>query len=818
MRIPLSTYRLQLRPGFGFKQAAEVVPYLFALGVTDLYLSPIFKARRESQHGYDVTDPNELRPELGSAEDFDALVLELQGRGMGLLLDIVPNHMAVSHENPWWWDVLEKGESSRFAPVFDVDWRPPRRALAGKVLLPVLGDVYGKILEAGELKAGEGKLSYYGHSFPLRGGTPGLGGKKGEPRTWDALDSVLEEQCYRLAFWKTATPDINYRRFFDISDLVGVRQEDPNVFVLTHSLALRLVRSGKVTGLRVDHVDGLRDPRGYLERLSSEVKDAYVLVEKILTGDETLPGDWPVAGTTGYDWLKVANGIFADESGVRRLDRLHQSFTGSRVGFADIVFRAKRRVLEEFFPGELEHLLGRLAELAELDRHARDLGRPALREAIVTLTAALPVYRTYAREGELDEVGRRVIEQALGEARTRGGGPALDFLGRVVRLEAEGAMRFVGRWQQLTGPIMAKGLEDTALYVYVRLLSLNDIGARRSRARSLGDFHRFNLRRRAEHPHSMNATSTHDTKRSEDVRARLHVLSELAHEWGQALARWSRWNRPRKKLVGGALVPTPAEEMLLYQTLVGVFEEGEPIAERVKAYVLKAAREAKVHTSWTAPSAPHEAALLGFVDAILEPGKFLRELGRFAARVAFYGAFGSISQVVLKIGSPGVPDFYQGTELLDLSLVDPDNRRPVDFDTRRKMLGELTGPPASNDPGRVKLFVTSRALAFRKERRELFLEGEYLPLEVKGPLGSHVCSFARRRGEEWAIVAAPRLLAGLVPVGRFPVGRGVWGSGQITLPALAPRAWRNVFTGEGIRGRLSLERVFATFPVALLAA
>jgi (1->4)-alpha-D-glucan 1-alpha-D-glucosylmutase len=821
MRVPAATYRLQLGRRLRLADALDLVPYLDALGITDLYLSPITRARQWSTHGYDVTDPNAIDPALGTEEELDALAHALERRGMGLVLDMVPNHMAASHENPWWMDVLRRGERSAFARVFDIDWA------RGRLLLPVLGDRYGAALERGDLQVKDGTLRYYDHVFPLVGARGALAGTPGVPRSWDRLDALLGKQPYRLAHWKTASPEINYRRFFDINDLVGVRVEDPWVFERTHALVLRLVSRGTVTGLRADHVDGLRDPQGYLERLRAACGPGiYLLVEKILTGDERLPAEWPVDGTTGYDWLKVANGIFADGKGVRDLEALYKGFTGNGEPFVEIVRRLKRRVLEELFPGELARLVETLHALADHDRQACDLGAAQLREALVLLTASLPVYRTYFRHGAGDAASHAVLERALREARARAvntDAAAFDFLGRAI----EGSSDLAARWQQLTGPVMAKGLEDTAFYVYTRLLSLNDIGARRSRARSLEDLHAFNRHRRERWPRSLNATSTHDTKRSEDVRARLHVISELAHEWGQLVPRWSRLHHAKKRRVHGALVPDPSEEMLLYQTLVGVWPlEGpdEEFLARVRLYLVKALREAKVHTSWTSPDEGYEEALLAFASAILEPSRARDELERFARRAAFYGALGSLAQVVLKVASPGVPDFYQGTELWSLALVDPDNRRPVDFALRERLLRELREGLVSPAlllerwrDGRVKLFVTSRALELRRERQALFLEGDYVPLHATGSRRQHVCAFARRLRGEWALAAVPRLLARVVPEGRFPLGKPVWPEGALVLPRGAPAVWRNVFTGEHVR-RLALADVFRSFPVALLVS
>lgn len=659
--MPLATYRVQLNGHFGFQAARALVPYLHRLGVTDLYASPVLQASPGSMHGYDTTDPTRLNPELGSEQDFDALAEELSGLGMGLLLDIVPNHMAASPDNPWWLDVLEHRQSSPYADFFDIDWDPAWGHVRGRVVLPVLGRPYGEALESGEIRLSLEEdglfVRYYGLRLPLEARSwalllercleavaPPASGefvalldmarrlpphavpegqgraeayaqrRAGTDRLWHAinasprlhgllaetvahaherqdgpelLDRLLSLQPYQLVFWRTGLEKLNYRRFFDISGLVGVRVELQQVLEAGHSLVFRLVRQGKVTGLRIDHIDGLSDPHEYLLRLQSRLsgsvengdatppgegsKGMYVVVEKVLSGDEALPEEWPVSGTTGYDFLNLANAVFVSPEGFRALEKAH------RESFEDVVYRTRKQVIQHLFPAETFALCQRLASLAQHDRVGCDLRREDMSRALVEVTACMPVYRTYICGEEVSPCDRACIEQAVRRARERAPAlepRALDFLRRVLLLETpapwQAALEFVMDWQQATGPVMAKGLEDTALYSYSVLLSLNDVGGNPGATDfSIQGFHRRNAERRERWPHTLNATSTHDTKRSEDVRARINVLSEMPDAWSKRLAAWGRWNRPGKRLVRGALVPGLNEEKLLYQTMLG---------------------------------------------------------------------------------------------------------------------------------------------------------------------------------------------------------------------------------------------------------
>ncbi len=950
LRIPSSTYRLQFHRRFRFEHARNLVPYLDALGITDLYASPVLQARRGSTHGYDVTDPTRLNGELGTGAHFDALAKELRDRGMGLLLDIVPNHMAASVENRWWTDVLESGPSSPFAPYFDIDWHSPKKALNGKVLLPILGGPYGRTVEEQEisLRLDKGGLTVHCHSvrlpvsihsyprilslrLPSLEETYGpehpsfrelwdlisgiehlpksvpsdpegrrdryaveeeikarllrlyterheireyldetlrvVNGRKSDPGSFDHLDRILSEQHYWLSFWRLANEEINYRRFFAVSDLISLRVEDPRVFDAAHDLVLRLAEEGKVTGLRVDHVDGLYDPHGYLVRLMQRLtgsKDAdppaafYVLVEKILGEEESLPPEWPVHGTTGYEFMNALNGIFVSAQGVKVLDDVYARFTRAAPDFRETVYRSKMLMMDSLFAGEMHSLGNHLGRLAEQDRYARDLPQKELRAALVEVTACFPVYRTYARSGELSARDVRYISKALRQAQQRGAkisAPVFDFLRRVLLQEIppslsgperEDWLRFLMRWQQFTGPIMAKGFEDTSLYVYNRLVSMNEVGGHPDSAGlSVGAFHDRCSTAAGRWPHAMNATSTHDTKRSEDVRARIDVLSEIPGEWEERLKAWSEMNRARKRVVNGIAVPDPAEEVLLYQTLLGAWplEKGDlpELKNRIEGYMVKAIREAKVHTRWIRPNPPHENAVREFVSALLEepcPGAnaFLADFLPFQAKVAHFGAINGLAQLLVKIAAPGAPDIYQGTEIWDFSLVDPDNRRPVDFRKRIGMLNELltreqqgrsalAGELLSSwRDGRIKLYVTCKALGFRRERRDIFRDGAYLPLSAAGGKREHALAFARGKGDAWAIAAVPRLSTRLVPENGFPLGEQAWGLRTfLRLPENLPSAWRNAFTGETLRAGgagngkvLHLHEVFRSFPVALL--
>jgi (1->4)-alpha-D-glucan 1-alpha-D-glucosylmutase len=762
LRIPTATYRLQFNKSFQFKDAGSLVSYLDRLGISDIYASPLLKARKGSSHGYDVTDPTRLNPELGTTGDFGNLSEKLQQLHMGLLLDIVPNHMAASPENPWWQDVLEKGQASPFAGVFDTNW-----------------------------------LDFRGSGQPT-----------------------------------------GYRRFFDISDLIGVRAENPEIFEATHSLIFRLLSESKITGLRIDHIDGLYDPLEYLRRLRENTVGVYTVVEKILSGDETLPEDWPACGTTGYDFTSILNAFFVDSDGITTLNHIYTRFIHSDKSFRDLVYEKKKQVMNELFPDEIEALGRWLAHLS---------GEISVEEAsclIMELTACLPVYRTYIRTVKIASQDRRYLESAFQEADERNVTAinALKFLKKMIMLDFPADfnqenktawLNFIMRWQQFTGAVMAKGFEDTALYSYHRLISLNEVGGNPdTTGLSVGDFHKWNLSRMKHRPHTLNTTSTHDTKRSEDVRARINVLSEIPDEWEEHLMRWQKWNGVKKLKANGLLVPEPNTEMLLYQTLLGAWplftEEVPDLKVRLKDYMIKAVREAKAITSWIKIHREYEDALLSFIDNILQDSadnEFLTDFLEFQKKIAYYGALNSLAQVLLKTTSPGIPDFYQGTELWDFSLVDPDNRRPVDFERRKRLMdGLLQEQPemeeilSSWEDGRIKLYVTYKALTARRTYQDLFQNGEYIVLKVEGKKQEHIYAFIRHYQEKWALIAVPRFFTKLVEVNGLPAGKSVWGNDRVFLSENAPRDWLNIFTGEVVKstGSLPITEVFGTFPVALL--
>jgi (1->4)-alpha-D-glucan 1-alpha-D-glucosylmutase len=946
-RIPIAVYRLQFHQGMRFENARSLVNYLHELGISDLYASPILQARRGSTHGYDVTDPSRLNPELGTEEEFEGLSRQLQAHGMGVLLDIVPNHMAASSENPWWMDMLEEGPGSAYAPYFDVDWHPPSRFLDNRILLPLLGSTYASALENRELplayeeggffiryydtklpvapkpskqilehrleklrqtvgpeapayqefegillaldrlperasllaeKAGERRLALSAikeRLWRLYSGSPEVrrfvdqnvstfNGKKGVPASFRLLDRLLSDQVYVISYWRNSNEGINYRRFFTITDLVGMRVEDPLTFDAMHSVILRLAERGLITGLRIDHIDGLRDPMGYLRRLQDRICPGngtpkstpfYVVVEKILGTCEALPKEWPIFGTTGYDFLNYLNGIFVDEQQAEALNEIYVRFSGMTIPYEDLVYGKKKQVMESLLAVEINTLGRHLSLLAEQDRYARELPRGDLAWALLETIACLPVYRTYVRSFDVDRNEAEYIETAIAGAQQRN--PSLnpacfDFLQQMLLLQQgpqlfpeqrEARLAFVMRWQQFTGPLMAKGFEDSLLYVYNRLLSLNEVGGfPNSPGISVCAFHEFGKRRQKHWPHTLNATTTHDTKRSEDVRARINVLSEIPTKWEKHLMRWRSWNDPRKHIVDGTPVPTSDEEIMLYQTMLGAWPLGEEevpdFRPRLQKYMIKATREAMVHTKWTVPNVKHEKALVDFIAAIMKPSadnEFLRDFLRFQQEIAFYGALNGLAQVLIKIAFPGVPDFYQGSELWDLRLVDPDNRGPVEFGKRSACLRDICGEQRNSTilpdllahwpDGRIKLFIICKALGFRMANSNLYTNGEYTPLGATGGRKENVVAFARHFRNTWSIVAVPRLGTKLVARGQWPVGEGVWESTGLALPKNAPRTWKNVFTGEINEAHLTrkesslmLREVFRSFPVAVLSA
>jgi (1->4)-alpha-D-glucan 1-alpha-D-glucosylmutase len=946
-RIPLATYRLQFNKNFTFNDAVRILDYLRELGITEIYASPILTSRRGSGHGYDVTNPNRLDPDLGTEKDFEVLVSELEKRGMGLLLDIVPNHMAASSENPWWMDVLENGPDSAFSSYFDIDWHPPSRNLDNKILLPILGRPFGEALDSGELKlnfhGGQFSIEYFESSFPLaprtyrsvlqhrigslknlldessasyheyqgivaalsaisdRDATPiesasdkrvrfesirerlrqlaassqevtqfiqenlaDFNGKEGDPTSFANLQRLLGEQYYVLAFWQNVNETINYRRFFTITDLVGMRVEDSLVFDATHSLILRLISRGAVTGLRIDHIDGLRDPLAYRKRLQDRVaaedgakpgEEAYVLVEKILARNEDLPDDWPVAGTTGYDYLNFANRILVEPQGAKEIEHIYSHFIGRNLKFSEVLYQKKKLVMGTILGVEMRSLGRQLGELAAQARYARDLPRHELAEALIETTACFAVYRTYIQNLDLPPTATKVLEEALAQARLRKPGlnpQCFDFLRDVLLLLApphvlpdhrEARLSFVLRWQQFTGPIVAKGLEDTSLYVYHPLVSLNEVGGDPAPdAVCPKEFFEFIAERKRSWPHSMNASSTHDTKRAEDVRARISVLSEMPQEWQKRLHQWAAMNEKYKVAAsGGAPVPDRNEEYFLYQTLLGMWplEQSElgGVLERLQAYAVKAIREAMVHTRWTRPNLAHEEGLKKFIAAILDKKQnhaFLEDFLNSHRDIAFYGMLNSLSQTLLKITAPGVPDFYQGSELWDLRLVDPDNRGTVDFAHRIELLAslKLNASRAPTDlagellkhwtDGRIKLYLISNALKCRQEFSKLFTTGDFVPAGISGERAQNLTAFFRIYQNQQALVVAPKWLANSAMEQNPGAQANFWANTSILLPDNVAANWRNVFTGESFKlhgnkhAGINVSHALKNFPVGLL--
>ena len=818
-RPPSATYRLQLQAAFDFDAAAGIAGYLRRLGVSHAYSSPYLQAVAGSTHGYDVVDHSRVSRDLGGTEAHERFCGALGEHGLGQVLDIVPNHMAIdSRENRWWWDLLRHGRESRFAGNFDIDWNSPEPKLRGKVLMPILGDHYGRVLASGDLRLEaepEGwVVRYFDHQLPIdpasRSGFPDDPARvAADP---ESLHRLLERQHYRLAHWRTAGQEVDYRRFFDVNSLAALRVEDAQVFHDTHSLVLGWLAAGVLDGIRVDHPDGLRDPAQYFDRLREAAPRAWIVVEKILAAGERLPDSWPVAGTTGYEFAGRLAGLYLDPAGEADLTALYQAFTGVEEEFGEIARAAKKAALGDLLASDARRLTAAFARVCEASRDFRDFTRHDLREALVEMIACLPVYRTYVRPGEpASRQDREVIERAAAEVRRRR--PDLDpelvaFLSSILLGERGGEeeAHLLARFQQTSGAVAAKGVEDTAFYVYNRMLALNDVGGDPGRfGLSLAGFHEAQAETAACHPATMNLTSTHDSKRSEDVRVRLALLSEIPDRWREAVAGWSRRNQRHRP--GG--VPEPNFEYFIYQTLVGAHPIG---LDRLQPYLLKAAREAKAHTSWTAPDAGYEGAVAAFAEAILSDPGFRSELDAFAGALLVPGRAGSLAWKLLCLTAPGVPDLYQGSELWDLRLVDPDNRAPVDFDLRRRLLEEaeaISAPEAWRraqdpaDPGLAKLLLVQRVLRLRRSRPDLYgPDGSYRPLLAAGPRADHAVAFIRGGG---AVTVAPRLVLKL---------GGEWGDTSIELPA---GEWRDELTGSShAGGRRPVAELLAGFPVALL--
>jgi (1->4)-alpha-D-glucan 1-alpha-D-glucosylmutase len=897
MKRPTATYRLQLRGGMTFARAAALAPQLADLGISHLYLSPIFEAVRGSTHGYDVVDNRAIASELGGETGFRALADVLRRHGIGIILDFVPNHMAASPQNPWWRDVLEWGAAAKHAQHFDIDWSAP------KLILPVLAHGYGKVLEQGQLglafdaASGALSLAYGDLAVPLtppsyadvlsratHAALAELAGRFSastsetapllksalaevarEPviaalvaRALDetkadppALHAVHERQVWRLTHWRAAREMLTYRRFFEIADLAGLKVELPQVFDDVHSRVIGLARDGSIDGLRLDHIDGLADPRGYLVRLQAALgqdEPFYLLVEKILGPEEVLPEDWPVAGTTGYEFIRALAGLLVEPEGETGMTEAYHRFIGRSVDYEALVRNIKGRTLTHNLAGELRALTRKAQALAVRWAATRDLGADTLRSAIVELASALPVYRTYVSASGPGATDRSILDVAAREmkgTREVEDEEAFNFVQRLALTDVAcedraTALQFAVRLQQTTGPLMAKAVEDTAFYRYNRLLAVNEVGGEPGVFGAPGpEFHRAMIDRHQQQPSGLSATATHDTKRGEDARARLYALSEMPEAWAAAAGRWREQNLSLKRIVRGHPMPEPEAEWAFYQALAGAWPLGlDPddakelaaLAERMAQFTLKAAREAKLHTSWTAPNPEYEQALQYFVRGALDTRISAAFLASFVGElrlIALAGAINALTQSLIKLAAPGVADIYQGTELWDFSMVDPDNRRPVDFHRITGLAAHVEGcdvPTLLRDwrSGAIKLHLLRSALRLRKQKPALFAAGDYVPLEAVGDHRHRVVAFARVLGEEAAVAVAPRLALGLldgVDVPMIPPSR--WGATVVLLPrVLANRRWLDVCTGRYIdaQGEVALDAILHICPVALMTS
>ncbi len=950
--VPSATYRLQLNASFTFADLERIVPYLHRLGVSHCYLSPYLQARPGSAHGYDVTDHAAINSEIGSRADLERLAATLAAHGMGHIADVVPNHMGVmGADSAWWLDVLENGRASQYAEYFDIDWHPVRPELRDKVLVPVLGDHYGTVLESGELalrfdcSTGSLAIHYHEHLLPLDPNTypavlarelttlaaqlgdedpdyaeylsivhsfehlpmhretdealvaerqrekevakrrlaelcarsapvralverncSHVGGRVGHPGTFAALHEVLERQPWRVAFWQVAADEINYRRFFDVNDLAALRMERRDVFEATHALIANMYRDGIVDGLRIDHPDGLYDPGAYFRDLQKALtgsasdtnpsRTAFVVCEKILAAHEHLRDDWVVQGTTGYDFSALTTGLTVYSPAERAFDRCYRAFTHDHTAFDALLYECKRLVIRVHLSSELTMLANLLSRIAQDDWHTRDFTLNGLRDALTEVVACFPVYRTYITkdEGVADD-DRNHVEWAVSWARQhdQGTNPDLyDFIRSRLLLDLPPEMpptrrlrceRFAMKFQQYTAPVMAKALEDTCFYRHPKLGSLCEVGADPRRfGVSIAAFHHHNRARQRRWPHNLLAGSTHDSKRSEDVRARLNVLTEMPDEWEQRLRRWRRLTRPIRRRLGDA-APTRRDEYLYCQTLIGIWPLATPdnaaldtLADRLSAYMRKAAREAKERTSWMRPDAEYEAGLERFVRESLDPAgahALIADVDEFARRMTPFGLLNSLVQTALRLTSPGVPDVYQGDELWNFSLVDPDNRRPVSYEHRHRMLDDLVDRESKEgraalvdalargiEDGAVKLHVVRTLLTLRAAHRTLFDHGEYVPLGVQGPRAEHVCAFARHHAEERIVVVAARWLARLDsrPGIARAAAADIWRDTTITLPTPTDTLY-DALTGQRLSsqsGELRAADLLCPLPVAVL--
>ena len=959
---PTATYRLQFSRHFTFAQAAKLLPYLRDLGISHIYASPYLKARPGSTHGYDIVDHNALNPEIGTWQDFEFFCTELRRTGMGQILDFVPNHMGIGYaDNELWLDVLEWGRSSPFATFFDINWEPRQPTLRDKVLLPLLGDQYGNVLERGQLtlqfdaETGCFSIWYFEHRFPihpscyaaileqltgdrvslcsdmmtemrsitktfadmfptidtaaaratvktlqaslariagagpdwaarLHAAAAAFNGQAEQPKSFQPLHALLERQAYRLAFWRVAAEEINYRRFFDINELAGICIERPDVFPWIHRLIGRLIAEGKLQGLRLDHIDGLFDPVAYLTRLqcfaaehlgnqpcssTSADNDAvapeqrfYILVEKILARHERLREDWPVAGTTGYECLNLVNGLFVDPNGERPLDRIYRHFLDRPTNFDEVLYDCKSLIIDTILGSELSRLSAELDDLSERHWSTRDYTQERLRAALKEVVAAFPVYRTYINEAGIAPDDRRDLDWAVSQARKTYAGldpEILDFIHAALTaqqadhdsaFDRQDVLRFAMRFQQYTGPVMAKSLEDTSFYRYNRLLSLNEVGGDpRQFGVSITAFHWLAQERAKHHPNALSTSATHDTKRGADARARINILSEIPEVWRKRVRRWVSLNRFKRRKVDDRIAPTRNDEYMIYQMLLGAWPASlvgtmEPdradlaaFQQRMRDAVVKAIREAKRRTSWYNPNDAYELACITFIERLLDfdhLNPFLDDFVPFQSRVARIGVLNGLCQIVVTLTMPGVPDIYQGCELWDFNLMDPDNRRPIDFDMRQRLLADISEtrllPPArrlallrewleSWQNGRIKLALIAAILALRQHEPNLFRNGSYEPLTISGPHSDHLLGFSRRFQEKLCIVIVARFFNRLTSDSpRVYPGGSLWIGTEVILPE-KPASLVNILTGAVLHvpdARARVDEILADLPAAVL--
>jgi (1->4)-alpha-D-glucan 1-alpha-D-glucosylmutase len=926
MKIPTATYRLQFSHTFGFNQARVIASYLSELGISDIYASPVLKARKGSSHGYDNVAPDELNPELGTLEDFTKLAEEVKNCDLGWLQDIVPNHMACDSQNRMLMDVLESGKNSVYYHFFDIEWNHAYESIKGRLLIPFLGDYYSRALENGEidLKYDENgfSINYFNSHFPLNiesylnvltykinrvqkrlgnenpdfikflgilyvlktlsskeeleerfgqvkfvknilwelysgneefrkfidKNLESFNGEPGNPKSYDMLDKLLTEQLYRLSYWKVASDEINYRRFFSVNELISLKVEEKEVFDYIHRYIFELIGAGKITGLRIDHIDGLNNPTKYLKDLRDQQGDIYTIVEKITELNEKLPEEWPIQGTTGYEYLNHLNGIFCETANEEKFSEIYLEFSGFHTDYEELIYQDKKIMIDNHMTGDIDNLAHLLKRISSRYRYGSDITLYGIKKALIEIMSYFPVYRTYIIPENFETADYTYTRKSVRKALARN--PALyhelNFIEHFLTYSAtdhftdqekEDRVQFIMRFQQFTGPLMAKGFEDTALYIYNRLISLNEVGGKPGKfGITLEEFHNFNSGRAKHYPNTLNATSTHDTKRGEDIRARLNVLSEIPAEWQKKIKYWSGLNKGLKKSFGKKKYPDCNDEYLLYQTIIGAFpyyENDYPdFIHRVKEYMIKAVREAKVYTEWIKPDSEYENACLDFLGGILtgfDESDFMKDLLAFQKKIAFYGAFNSLSQVLLKMTSPGVCDFYQGSELWDLSMVDPDNRRFVDFEKRKVYLEELKNKEKHNilmlltellnhkEDGKIKMFLVYRSLNLRREYPALFSFGEYIPLSVTGKFKNNVIAFARKHRKNYSITVAPRFYTQLIKEGEVTFGENAWQNTCIILPPDFPSDWTDIVTSQPLqcKGKISLNSALKHFPVAL---